>query len=357
MINASKTDCRYLLLSTGLENVHIDIHLPDHHDARCFGEYVLLNDDGSLSTNEVNNQLLSDQSCHLMILIIGGADKLIPYYTTGTYLLLPHRLNRFYCSFMFIIIGALYYTSLFHITLVTLEIFFALCKPLVHRRISSNRRTFGLIFLLWFTGIIFGFATNLPLWMEIIYFCVIWSEQSPYIQKNPMIVGYCYFSNLKYSLIGKFVYCVGFLVSLVVNCALYILILYTLKKRQTNNIRQTSKGHLRAVCKMITINGVAFFLCVSPWCAYFLLLSLLDYDTFISISDQQLDILYWSAQTLLYINSMINPFIYGTFNARYRAALRSVLTCKIKEWDENKIEVNSYSDFISVPVISLCLVI
>ena len=70
-----------------------------------------------------------------------------------------------------------FFISLFHITMVTLEIFYTLCKPLVHIRISSTRRTFGLIFLSWFAGIIFGFATNLPLWMEIIYFCVIWSEK------------------------------------------------------------------------------------------------------------------------------------------------------------------------------------
>ena len=333
IINASKTDCRYLLLSTGLENVLLTYIYPIIMMLGVSGNmcFLMMMARFRQMRSTINYYLTSLAIADLMILIIAGIEMLIPYYTIGKYPLLPHGLNRFYCSFMFIIIDALYFTSLFHITLVTVEIFYALCKPLVHRRISSNRRTFGLIFLSWFVGIIFGLVNNLPLGVEIMYFCIIWPEKSPHIQNYPMIAGDCVVSNHDYALIRIIICCVGVLVSLVVNCALYILIIYRLKKRQTNKIRQTSKGHLRAVCKMITINGIAFFLCVSPWCVCFLLLSLLNYDTFISISDQQLDILYWSAQTSLYINSMINPFIYGTFNARYRAALRSVLTCKIKE--------------------------
>ena len=203
----------------------------------------------------VNYYLTSLAIADLMTLITGGIEKLIPYYTTGIYPLLPRGMNRFHCSFTYIIIDALFNTSLLHIMWVTLEIFYALCKPLVHRRISSNRRTFGLIFLSWFVGLILGFAANFPLWMKIKYVCVIWRGKSPYIQKYPMIVGDCYLSNDTYTLIRIIIKCVGFLVSLVVNCALYILILYTLKKKQSNKIRQTSMGHLKAVCKMIIIKG------------------------------------------------------------------------------------------------------
>ena len=279
----------------------------------------------------VNYYLTSLAIADLMILITEVIEKWIPYYTTGKYPLFPHGLNILYCSFIDITIDGLFFTSLFHITLVTLEIFYALCKPLVHRRISSNRRTFGLIFLSWFAGIIFGLATNFPLWIEILYVCVIWPEKSPYIENYPSIVAYRSVLNYTYRFISVIIPFVGYLLFLAVNCALYILIIYTLKKNRTNKLRRTSKGHLRAVCKMIVINGVAFFLCVSPWCVFFLF-GILNYcGTFIFTSYRQVEILYWSAQTLLYINSMINPLIYGTFNARYRAALRSVLTCKNKE--------------------------
>ena len=71
-------------------------------------------------------------------------------------------------------------------------------------------------------------------------------------------------------------------------------------------------------------------MCVSLMCLFAITKPAISRYT-VAFSDQQFSILYWFAKPLLYINSMINPFIYGTFNARYRAALRSVLTCKIKE--------------------------
>ena len=40
---------------------------------------------------------------------------------------------------------------------------------------------------------------------------------------------------------------------------------------------------------------------------------------------------------------MINPFIYGTFNATYRTALKRVFSCKMGEWNPRKDTVYSFS--------------
>ena len=294
-INISETDWRYILLPTGLENVILTYIYPIIMILGVSGNmcFLIMMARFRQMRSTVNYYLTSLAIADLMLLIIGGAEKLIPYYTTGKYPLLPHGLNRFYCIFITSILVALFFTSLFHITMVTVEIFYALCKPLVHRRISSNRRTFGLIFLSWFAGIVFGLATIFPLSVEIVYFCLIWPEKSPYIQIYPSIVGVCNVLNDTYSFIRVIIACVGYLLSLAVNCALYILIMYTLKKNQTNNPRRTSKGHLRAVSKMITINGVAFFLCISPGCVYLLLGNLLNSGTLIHISVPAIVYLYF----------------------------------------------------------------
>ena len=72
---------------------------------------------------------------------------------------------------------------------------------------------------------------------------------------------------------------------------------------------------------MIIVNGVAFFLCLTLWYSFKLLITVeLIFSKYV-ITDKYIQLYLYGFVSVL-INSMINPFIYGTFNSRYRAALK-----------------------------------
>ena len=105
------------------------------------------------------------------------------------------------------------------------------------------------------------------MWVEILYVCVIWPEGPPF-NNYPSIIGLCNVVNDTFYVANSVIEFVCYFVSLMINCALYISIVYKLKKDQTHNVQQTRRNHLRAVCKMVIVNGAALFLCVTPWCCH-----------------------------------------------------------------------------------------
>ena len=159
---------------------------------------------------------------------------------------------------------------------------------------------------------------------HIVYRFCVFSREGTLVKVEPLIVRACTHTSSSYELAKVTVMVACFCVALVIDCSLYVLIIYNLSKHEANAIRGTAiierRRNIRAVSKMIVINGIGFFVCLTPW---FILILLTRVSTI-----RYLKSIYWLSNTLLYINSMINPFIYGTFNARYRAALRKVFNCK-----------------------------
>ena len=279
----------------------------------------------------VNYYLTSLAIADLFLLVVGGTDKLFRHYTASSYTSYPYGVDGIFCIFMDMIVSTLFITSTFNITLVTLEIFFALCKPIEHLRISSKRRTFGLIFLAWVVGLLVGITRNLPFSAAPRYVCVIWPDETP-IDKYPLIVGVCIYYLNNYTCIQTAIEFASYLVGLIINCALYISII---SKLQKNQFASNRRNNLRAVSKMIVANGVTFFFCLTPWYCY-KLVTLYIFTTGNANIDEYYDSIHWYAFLLVFINSTINPFIYGTFNARYRAALRNAFSCKVTEWITTK---------------------
>ena len=275
----------------------------------------------------VNYYLASLAIADLFLLIIGGMEKLLCYYTASSIYTFPYHgpgASRFYCIFMPLIISTFFITSAFNITLVTLEMFFALCKPIEHRRISSKRRTFGLITLSWIAGLLVGFTSNLPFWT--LYICIVWPYETP-IDRYPLMVGVCLNRFSYYTFTKTAVEFVSYLIGLIVNCVLYICILYKLQK---NQVASNRRNNLRAVSKMIVANGVAYFFCLTPFYGYKLVRAIELSNLNMAFSDNYHSVYIFSF-LLVSINSTINPFIYGTFNARYRTALRNAFSCKVTE--------------------------
>ena len=99
--------------------------------------------------SSVNYHLTSLAIADLMALLIGGSYKLALHYTGFSVFSLPTGANGMYCIVIELIQGTLFTASMINITLVTLEMFYALSKPIEHRRIGSKKRTFMFISLSW----------------------------------------------------------------------------------------------------------------------------------------------------------------------------------------------------------------
>ena len=174
-INASETDWRYLLLPTALENVILTYIYPIIIILGVSGNmcFLIMMARFRQMRSTVNYYLTSLAIADLMILIIEGAEKLIPYHTTGKYTFLPHGfllhlyVHYLRCSFLYFIVS--HYDGNVGNILRTLQ---ASCT-----QTNLKQQTYiRLLFLSWFAGIIFGLATKFPLWVEIMYICLIWPE-------------------------------------------------------------------------------------------------------------------------------------------------------------------------------------
>ena len=312
--------------STKLENVIVTYIIPM---IMCLGVtgnmiFLIMMARFRQMRSSVNYHLSSLAIADLMALLVGGSDKLVSHYTAFSVFFLPKGFNGMYCIVLELIVSTLFIVSMISITLVTLEMFYALSKPIEHRPISSKKRTFMFISLSWLVsfmvGLVWGFKTE-PYVQKICVF----SQEGTLVKVEPLVLRGCTYRSDSYELASLTVIFAFFCVALVIDCSLYVLIIYHLRKHEVNAIRETAKierrRNIRAVSKMIVINGIAFFICLTPWFFGMVLTEI----TFLRDGDSEL---YWLSNTLLYINSVINPFIYGTFNARYRAALRKVFNCK-----------------------------
>ena len=82
---------------------------------------------------------------------------------------------------------------------------------------------------------------------------------------------------------------------------------------------------------MLIANGIIFFSCLGPYQLINLLdfvesqtgYSVLDYDQYLA--------LMWFSQSLLLLNSAINPYVYGVTNPKYRKAFITAFTCRKNE--------------------------
>ncbi|XP_071815056.1 thyrotropin-releasing hormone receptor-like [Apostichopus japonicus] len=91
------------------------------------------------------------------------------------------------------------------------------------------------------------------------------------------------------------------------------------------------RSNQRAVTRMLMINGLVYFLCNAPFTIFYTVYSILNnFD--IVISNELLTYAFNAGQCLFYLNSALNPFIYGVMNASYRAAFaNAILPCRDKK--------------------------
>ena len=254
----------------------------------------------------------------LVFLLISFGDQIYAYQYSVFQANLPAVSNASCWLSIFPVIFS-YYASLQLVTLVSLERYYAICKPVQkHQMMNGKREAVKMILVTWIVAAALG-ALSSPRNGKLRTACIIWPDEEEY-EQLPTTHNECVEVNFVLGLIAEVLRIVLFVIAMLINVVAYYKLLRNLSKRKTSESSRRSrrKRDIRnQVARIVTINVAAFFVLQLPS-------RVLNVDRFIRIHTGTLPENYGTIYSLgfgfLLLNSVINPFIYGFGSRLYRAA-------------------------------------
>ncbi|XP_072039821.1 somatostatin receptor type 2-like [Amphiura filiformis] len=277
----------------------------------------------------------------------------------GRYLVSPlagdqSTLGKPGCLTIYTFMNTCYFASLYLITMVTLEKYYAICRPIEHRRIAGFKRAGQLVALGWFVSFCFA-CLLIPGYVQFSVVCISWP--TPFDDVLPDVFGVCtalddwvinYVNGLQ---------SVPFFITLSINTFMYYNIIKAMTfrarvvpgKTRPNSSTIDGLNHERLkfrnqVTKMVLIIGVIFFICVTPYhsaCLVLMISGSLDKHL---LSVGQLETLLHVCRLLTYINSAVNPYVYNISNSLYRKCFKEAfLLTKFRHTENESRPVTSLS--------------
>ncbi|XP_071487073.1 somatostatin receptor type 5-like [Diadema antillarum] len=231
--------------------------------------------------------------------------------------------------YLMVIVHTVYFASLFFITLVTIDRFYALCRPLKLRHVNQTRQTAVLTTTSWLMSFLIASMLFVPGCTSRYILCITW----PDVER---------FSNFPSHVLSSYVstYFLGFkvvpyAVTLVLNLTLYVKIVSGVRAsgarlRVHSDTRDKDKAQ---VIRLVIVNGVAFFLLLAPFeinATVLVIKTLLgdySYATFHKVVS-------FFALTLTYINSVVNPLIFAFISKSYRVAFKEAFG--VSQWRQKR---------------------
>lgn len=229
------------------------------------------------------------------------------------------------CVVLPFLVDTAYFASLFFVTLVSAEIFFAVCYPKGKSLFQHRTWSLWLTVLAWLlSGITAGLIAPSNTGLE--YLCFTWSG-SELTKSLPEVLAMCGRELPWLRTLMHVVQIVPFFITLFLNAFLYVKIVIGLNRsiirlRSHTSVKRDGDTHLRnQIARMLVVNGVIFFLLLAP----FEILSLLEaVNVYLSTSHEVLTSTI--TRGLMYFNSVVNPIIYTAMSQRYREAFKNAFT-------------------------------
>ena len=215
-----------------------------------------------------------------------------------------------------------YFASIELVTLVSLERYYTVCKPVQYRLMHGKERTIKLIVIAWIIALALG-ALTAPRFGLMKRKCIIWPDGDEY-QSLPMRFHSCYMVNIGLGLFAEIIICVLFVAALLISCITYYKLVTALGSSNTHHsgsvqvLKNKRNIQIRnQVARLLIINGTVFFLCQFPS-------RVMSMEKFIRVITNTLQPHFFTffviSFGLLLINSAVNPFIYGLSSRLYRVA-------------------------------------
>ena len=269
----------------------------------------------------------------VMFLIVAISDKLFhnamsPVPEDKTYFGLSG------CVVVPFIVNCTYFASIFTITLVSVEKFYAICKPLKHRKFSGMNRTIKLIVGAWIVSVVFS-CCFIPGMSRLDVVCMNWPAN---VKDLPSAVSYCCAIEMWswFSRVVNFLQTVPFFIAMVMNTILYTKILRTMHMRvgAPPHLAEAS-GRLvqirNQVGTMLVANGVVFFLGQMLFQGVSISLAFQHLRDEPLLADWQMQKVTLVARIFSYMNSAINSIVYNIFSSRYRRAFKDTFCWRKRE--------------------------
>ncbi len=230
------------------------------------------------------------------------------------------------CLLFKVLASASYFASLFVITLVILEKYYAVCKPM---KLTGNQRIKRAVknsIFAWIIGLLLGTVSFAPM-CEVEYLgCIVWPDVNTY-QHYPKTMPMLHSRFINYNVFTICCESIPFIFTLCLNAVIYARLIRALNMQVSimegrgQNIERSHHVRNLAV-RMLVINGSVYFLLLAPQEISVVVWAMLritngDWQT-IATFDSILNV----AQYLIFVNSLVNPIIYFVTNQRYRQAYR-----------------------------------
>ena len=277
-----------------------------------------------------NAYLMNVSFADLMFIIVGAGLYLFNYLSSPVRFDVPYK-SWVGCTVAFGITYIMYSTSLVLITLVCVERYCAICRPLQLRRVSSKNRTVKLILISWFVGILLA-ACVVPRYGGHLTYCVVWPRDESF-DSFPRMIHFCVAAHPDIYLFSEALNIVPFTASMFGSIFMYGHIISTLSNRPAtssqNNVRRTTAVR-NQVARLLIINGTLFFVCQAPF-RIASVHNLLEHHTGEGLfSATQYSTLLLITRCLLFINTCVNPIVFVITSSFYRYAFFEAFGCKSK---------------------------
>ena len=233
-------------------------------------------------------------------------------------------------------------SSLYCISLVASERFFAICYPVKHRVWKGKKQTLKLICFSWILSFVCA-CSAVPLFPDSLSKICLTVKQTGRYKSNVIEVPHYFFKapNLYYWVGFNVLYMIFGIGMIVTNLYMYARIAHTLKVRKDNrasNISFNLDEQFRQVVSMLVINGELFFIFCSVKLTGNCLRALMDLQN--PLSSYQMVIWEDIEELCSGLNASINPFVYTLTNQRYRRAFyKAYSICSLRRL--NKREANT----------------
>ena len=223
-----------------------------------------------------------------------------------------------------------YFVSVGVTTLISIEQYLAICKPLKYRFFQSKMRNLKMIsFTILLAGILT--ASYVPRYAWYNNVCLIWPNTSAF-HGYPSMLGVCGSMDMMFNVYEGLLFVVVFLISATGNVLLYSRILIALGNRtvlkKSGSVQAGIRIQIEAnrvrnqVARTLIINGIVFFVCQIPSRVD----NLDDLFDYLNVNFDLLNVKQESTVTaighaFLFLNSIINPFIYVFSCRHYRIGM------------------------------------
>ena len=242
------------------------------------------------------------------------------------------------CSIPTLFMYLCYFASVFLITLVTTERYLAICHTMRYR--ISRKRAIMLNCGAWVSALALA-SFEIP-YFVIKMVCVTWppdEEYSSYPSEIPVCFHGCEWC------VAVIVHAdfIQYLITVPVITFMTISMVRRLRRGLSRRGSIRSKRSIQSrtnLVRMLQINALIFFLCLTPFEIYNVQAIAEMYESGF-LNDHQIQFITWLGRITMLVNSAVNPLVYSVVNPSYRKAFQRAC-CRCCPHGGHKTRQNDY---------------